>query len=190
MSEKIFSLLFAAVISISAVSADEPKTEQFKDFIKNCIESSEEVPYDKKMQGSMFNWEFNGKYKVVYADKKIFSYYVEELYYTGGAHGTFTVNVGSMYRVSGKKITLKDIAGTVQQKKKLQNLIIEQTAKTFKCTVKELPKKLLDMPTLTENFYLGEKGITFVYNEYEIACKAAGAIKIFIPYTLYSVSTK
>lgn len=60
----------------------------------------------------------------------------------------------------------------------------------FSCTVETLPEKLLNMPVLTENFYLSSKGITFVYNEYEIASKGAGAIKVLVPYTAFSVKIK
>ena len=189
MKKQIF-ISIAAAVAVCSAGAEEPKTEQLENFIKNCIEFSAENPMDPQMEGSQFNWEFTGKYKVVYADKKIFSYYTEELSYTGGAHGNFTVKVGSMYRVSGKKITLKDIAFTGEQKKKLLDLIIAQTAEKFSCSVETLPEKLLNMPVLTENFYLSSKGITFVYNEYEIASKGAGAIKIFIPYTQFQVDIK
>jgi hypothetical protein len=189
MKKQIF-LLIAAATAVCSAGAEEIPTEQFQKFIAHCVESSEENLFDPEMQGSIFNWSFEGKYKVVYADKKIFSYYTEELSYTGGAHGNFTVKVGSMYRVSGRKITLKDIAFTGEQKKKLLALIIAQTAEKFSCSVETLPEKLLNMPVLTENFYLSSKGITFVYNEYEIASKGAGAIKIFIPYTQFQVDVQ
>lgn len=191
MYKKTFILSIAAALSFCRMSfADESKTELFKYFIRHCVESSEENPLDRKMEGSIFNWEFKGKYKVIYADKKIFSYYTEELFYCGGMNGYFTVNSGSMYRKSNRKITLEDIAQTPVQKKKLLALIVEQTALRFKCSVKELPMKLLKMPQLTENFYLNDKGTTFVYNQYEIASKGAGAIKIFIPYTRFPVKIK
>ena len=189
MKKQIFLLIAAAVI-IGSAGAEEITTEQFRKFIAHCVESSEENLLDPEMQGSIFNWSFEGKYKVVYADKKIFSYYTEELSYIGGAHGNFTVKVGSMYRISGRKITIKDIAFTGELKEKLLDLIIAKTAEKFNCSVETLPKKLLNMPTLTENFYLGSQGITFVYNEYEIASKGAGAIKIFIPYTQFQVNVK
>ena len=35
---------------------------------------------------------------------------------------------------------------------------------------------------LTENFYLDARGIHFVFNEYEIACKGAGLLDIAVPF--------
>lgn len=35
---------------------------------------------------------------------------------------------------------------------------------------------------LTENFYLDARGIHFVFNEYEIACKGAGPLDIAVPF--------
>ena len=171
--------LSAAILAISTLFAASPQLESY---IKHCIESSEN-DLDPNMQGSEFHWEFTGKYKIIYADKNLFSFYADELEYTGGAHGNAAVTVGTIFRKSGKRITLKDIAPTAENQKKLLNIITAATAKEFKCTVKELPEKLLNMPKLTENFYLNDKGITFVYNEYEIASKARGAVKIFIPYS-------
>jgi len=37
---------------------------------------------------------------------------------------------------------------------------------------------------MTENFYIDEKGIHFIYNPYEIACFAAHTIDIFVPYKI------
>jgi hypothetical protein len=189
MKKHIF-ISIAAAVAVCSAGAEEIPTEQFQKFIAHCVESSEENLFDPEMQGSIFNWSFEGKYKVVYADKKIFSYYTEELSYTGGANGNFTVKVGSMYRVSGKKITLRSIAPTMPMQKKLLQLITLETARIFKCKVSELPQKLLAMPKLTENFYLDNTGINFVYNEYEIASKGAGAIKVLVPYTAFSVKIK
>lgn len=190
MYKKVFFLLLAAAAGIFPVAAEEQKTRQAEKFIRHCVECSAPNPLDPNMEGSMFNWMFEGKYKVVYTDSNLFSYYIEELSYTGGAHGSFTVTAGSMYRVSGRKITLKDIAPDADRQKKLLDLITLYTAQKFKCSVKELPKRLLNMPELTENFYFNGQGITFVYNEYEIAGKGASPVKIFIPFKQFKVPAK
>lgn len=185
MLKKIFFLILAAgTLTVNA----EQHSAQFKDFIKHCIECSrEEDPLDPQMQSSMFNWEFEGKYKVVYADKKFFSYLTEELSYTGGAHGDFKVSAGSLYRRSGKRITVRDIAPAVRQQKKLLQCVTEKVAEHFKCSVPELSGRLRKAPFLTENFYMDARGITFIFNEYEIAAKGAGAVRVRIPFEQYKV---
>ena len=37
---------------------------------------------------------------------------------------------------------------------------------------------------MTENFYIDENGIHFIYDPYEIASFAAGTIDIFVPYKI------
>ena len=37
------------------------------------------------------------------------------------------------------------------------------------------------MPKMTENFYLDDKGIHFIYSPYETDTCAAGIIDIFVP---------
>ena len=158
----IFLMLFLGTVPIHAGEV----SERFTKFIKYCIENSEENTFDPKMQGSDFKCQFEGSYKVVYANKKFFSYLTEELSYTGGAHGNFKVSAGSLYRRSGKKITVKDIAPTVQKRKKLLQYVTEKVAGHFKCSVPKLSGKLLKAPFLTENFYMADRGIIFIFNEW------------------------
>jgi hypothetical protein len=38
-----------------------------------------------------------------------------------------------------------------------------------------------DEPQITENFYLDDKGVHFIYQPYEIAPFATGTVDIFVP---------
>ena len=40
--------------------------------------------------------------------------------------------------------------------------------------------KLQGEVTLVENFYIAKDGIHFVFNEYEVACYAAGAVEVVV----------
>ena len=188
MIRTICYLTVSLIFTVTVAYAEQP-SEMFSNFINHCIRNSACNPDDPMMQGSDFYREFTGKYKIVFADNKIFSYYTDELSYSGGANGKRTVRVGSLLRGNGKKISLKDIVPDQPRQKKLLKLIISRTAKHFNCHINDLNKKLLNMPTLTENFYLNDKGLTFVYNEYEISGKAAGPITLFIPYSLYDIDS-
>ena len=50
--------------------------------------------------------------------------------------------------------------------------------------------KLLDEVTLTDNCCLATEGLRFVYNEYEVACHAEGAIEVAIPRFFFAVIKK
>ena len=188
IKKTVFLLL--ALSTFCSVFTAEQNSRQFDDFIRHCVENSEFNPENPNMQGLLFYREFSGKYKVVYANRFFFSYHSDELSYTGGANGNHLVKVGSLRRGSGKKITLKEIAPTENLRKKLLSLVISGVAKHFKCSEKDLSGKLFKKPVLTENFYLNDRGIVFVFNEYEIACKAAGAIYAFVPYSQYKINLK
>lgn len=183
-------LLLLSLFAFCTVSAAEQNTGQLNDFIRHCVENSEFDPENPNMKGMNFYREFTGKYKVVYANKKFFSYHSDELNYTGGANGHHMVKVGSLRRGSGKKITFKEIAPSKEHCQKLLALITSGIAKHFKCSEKELSGKLLAKPFLTENFYLNDTGIMFIFNEYEIACKGAGVIYAFVPYSKYKINLK
>ena len=48
-------------------------------------------------------------------------------------------------------------------------------------TIKEYANFLSEAPQITENFYLDDKGVHFIYQPYEIAPFATGTIDIFVP---------
>ena len=192
MNKKML-LLAACFLMPAAIfcSNDDKPSARLAEYIDMCVEYSGDDPLDPNMESGMkFHREYKESYDVLYANKKFFSYRAEEFSYTGGAHGGTTVSVGSLRRITGKRITLREIAPTAAQQKKLLNLVTAACAKHFKCSVEKLPEKLLSKPFLTKNFYLNGKGITFVFNEYEIACFAAGTISVFVPYTQYPVKLK
>lgn len=174
------AILFAA-LSLFALSAENKPSENLQSFLKNCIEF-EGDPWDKKMEGSSFNWEFEAKYKVVYANDKYFSYVADEFSYTGGAHGCRQVSVGSILRSNKRRVKLADIAPDAAKRARLLEKVNAELIKRFKCKNRaELAKRLLNAAYLTENFYLKGKNIHFVFNEYDIACKADGPIEIAVP---------
>ena len=179
-----FLFLTAFLFTCSAF-CEESYSAKLKEYLKLCIGDSEYSTNspDPNMEGSLFKWRFESEYDVVYANKKLFSFSASEHSYTGGAHGSNRVTVGSLLRGSGKRVTLKDIAPTEQERKELLRAITLQTAKRYKCSLKELPGKLQHMPFLTENFYFSKDGIVVVYNEYSVACFADSPLKILVPYS-------
>ena len=48
-------------------------------------------------------------------------------------------------------------------------------------TIKEYSDFSGEVPEITENFYLDDKGVHFIYQPYEIAPFATGTIDIFVP---------
>ena len=114
------------------------------------------------------NWESHSTYKVVYASDNFASFEIKAWSYTGGAHGMTTTIVGTVK--DGEILKIKDLPEDVK------NLWAKEIDKYFQ---KQGWRKNSYM---TENFYIDDKGIHFIYDPYEIDCYAAGTIDIFVPY--------
>lgn len=139
--------------------------------------------FDTDEMGASFNnWSQDITYDVLYNDK---GYVVIDngLYeYTGGAHGNYGSEYLNIDRTSHKLLKLEDIM-TVDTAAILP-LIEKEVRKRFELGKKDkLSSRLFSEDLyIPESFYLGNKGITFVYGLYEIASYADGMIMIFVPY--------
>jgi len=131
---------------------------------------------DSDMAGSaIMNWSRDFSYNVEYVGNGFVSYYCRADYYTGGAHENHDIKVGTLYR--GKELRLADLPELDKIEKLFQQALRSRKdfegIKTYNCG-KEVK--------MTENFYIDEKGIHFVYEPYEIHWYGAGIIDIFVPY--------
>lgn len=118
--------------------------------------------------------ESQGKYEIVYADEKYVSYKMDEWVYSGGAHGSGKVTVGTISRKTGDKLPLSEFLS----KERIVGLKSELKAAAL-VRLGSLEALQAD-PEVIDNFYLAKDGLHFVYNEYEIACYAEGAIDLLI----------
>ena len=114
------------------------------------------------------------KREMVYLDAKYLSYRIEEYWYHGGAHGSTKISVGTLERETGRQLTLNDVFGNDGL-----STLEEELRKAVAKKIGE--ENIQARVKLTENFYLAEDGWHFVYNEYEVACYACGAVEVVIP---------
>lgn len=105
--------------------------------------------------------------------------------YTGGAHGAHAYNHFVIDLKSGKKLTEEDIF-TDNYQEALAEILVNQIAKQNNVTD---PKELENMGFFSvdeiypnNNFLVDETGITYTFNEYEIAAYVVGPIHVHIPY--------
>ena len=118
--------------------------------------------------------EFKKGYKVVYVDRDYLSFRCEDYSYTGGAHGTMTITVGTIDRKTGNILTCADVAAFANSaalRKKLADAVVAKIGK----------EALQGEIRLHDNFYLAKDGWHFVFNAYEVACHAVGAVEVVIP---------
>ena len=106
------------------------------------------------------NYEEKCNGKVLYNDNNILSYSVKTYSYSGGAHGVTSNNVASMNLATNKIYTLKQLFGE-DNNEKLKALIKEKLSQNNQLFTEDIE--------VIQNFYLSNKGVSFVYSPLDIA---------------------
>ncbi|HTN47231.1 MAG TPA: DUF3298 domain-containing protein [Flavipsychrobacter sp.] len=130
-----------------------------------------------------WNYDETVVYSIRYNEKGFVVIETMGYSYTGGAHGNYGSGFLNLDVENRRKLNFKDIA-TIDSTS-LQKIMEQYFRKDYNIPV---PKPLTDMLfenylAPTDNFYLGEKGLGFLYNPYEVAAYAVGQIEVFVPYT-------
>lgn len=180
----LFGIL-AGIIVAGCVSFDRLGNEDFDRYVEFCRETAmtpvgDEDPSDPMSKSdwmvgaSATTQEFNKEYKIVYADGDYLSFYAKEYFYLGGAHGNTIIRVGTISRATGRALKVGDFVAD-EKRAALKNALHDGAVKAL--GGKENLQSEVDV---VENFYLAKDGLHFVYNEYEIACYAAGPVEVVI----------
>ena len=132
-----------------------------------------------------FNWEYQTSGKSIYCQNGILCYEIQNYSYTGGAHGSTITKYMNLDLSRERVLQLSDIF-TEDYNSQLTPIIIDNLEKNNKVESKEDLENIGFFDTEEihpiDNFIIGDKGLTFVYDQGSIAAYALGAIKVFIPY--------
>ncbi len=134
--------------------------------------------------GAAFNWQSFSESRVVFNNKYILSLQVSRYEYTGGAHGFSSSEFRVIDLKSAKRLKLEDVFNK-NYRSSLIKLIEQNLRTTFRISKeKTLEEGGLLVPAVepTENFFLTDKGIGFVYNPYEIAAYSYGNVEVFLSF--------
>lgn len=153
---------------------------------------------------SWMNYVQSSDSRILYNSNDFLSYVVNTYTYEGGAHGM----TSTVYQVIDLKLVVPLTLSDIFDDRNLDNvgeIIIETLAKNAGDESDENKRKSDNMKPLdfleeigyfvteikpTENFYIDDKGITWLYNNYEIAPYAFGRPSAFIPYDQLSIYIK
>lgn len=106
----------------------------------------------------------------------IYGYYCHKKKYYNGAHGI----EGYWYRYfdtrTGKPISIDDLASDISSISEYLDYHIRHSDKSWGI--------LVDTIKANDNFFISDSGLTFIYNQYEIACIMADTIMCFVPYNI------
>ena len=180
--EKVFPPPYAG---LSPQNAMKNFSEQYiRDFLS--IKPKEFFDEDHVLEDvNDFIYELNLENEILYNRNNIISFVVRNINYEGGAHGSNSIYGYVIDLNTGNFLTEEDFAGK-NYKKYLSSLIVQKIA-TIKgvSNVSELENigyNAIEDIGPNENFTVDDRGITYYFNEDEIAAYFVGTTEVFIPY--------
>lgn len=100
--------------------------------------------------------------------------------YMGGAHGSYTIYYYLIDKHTAKQLKEKEIFSNYSEEK-LSELILQSLTEKYGDDLKSMVFEVNEIRP-NSNFFFSDKGITYVYNEYEIGPYSSGMIEAVIPY--------
>ncbi|SEA99960.1 protein of unknown function [Pseudobutyrivibrio sp. ACV-2] len=175
----------------------------FSGLVKNFNSGIEEMNDQAKQENEDFgDAEYQVKYsdditvEIMRRDNKLLSLVINDYTFMGGAHGGGSYTGVNFDVATGKQITLDDLgdADTIRQVSK--DFILDTIATSSEAArgnlysddivnYKEAIEELFANGNQPE-FYLDTVGITFIFQQYDIAPYAAGTISFTVPYSQYA----
>jgi Protein of unknown function (DUF3298) len=152
-------------------------------FVDYKNDLTEMLNANASFEGESYNWYSEMHGICVYNSKGIVDFYFSRYYYNGGAHG---IN-GSTYiclDVKEKKVwRLQDILAV--DTPKLSAMLEAEARKAFALKPTDTLSYTLSVDTIpvTGSIIISDRGITFHYDPYEIACYAMGDVSLYLSYT-------
>ncbi|MDP4280647.1 MAG: DUF3298 domain-containing protein [Bacteroidota bacterium] len=149
-------------------------------FFTTYISSNEQLY--KTNKGMSFQWESLKFMHILHNESNIFSFYIINYAFTGGAHGLETYESSNVDLQTGKEIRFNQIFRDGSQ-----DALKERLTAKLKANFSLKPEqKLTDNGFFTDEikpgdqFYINGQGIGFIYNHYEIAPYSSGIFFIFL----------
>ncbi|MBR0036550.1 MAG: DUF3298 domain-containing protein [Bacteroidales bacterium] len=138
--------------------------------------------YDDINETSWLNYEANYEGTIVAKVNQFLSYQIIAYFYTGGAHGSTICNYRVFDTAQNSVVQLGDIVSE-NTRPYIAELMANKPSPDFDGKSLAQMKKegyffedaVLDLP---DNFFITEDGITFVFQQYEIAPYAMGIISV------------
>jgi hypothetical protein len=162
----------------------EKNNKNFEELMQNFID--EYKTFKEEFPESQQEWEIERKAVNNFDDDNILSCTLSEYSYLGGAHPNTYLKFANFNLNSGEIIDLSDIliAGFLSE----LNIIAEPIFRKEKELTKDINLTKAgfwfndDKFSVNNNFSIGNDGLSFFYNNYEITAYAYGPTELFIPY--------
>lgn len=154
--------------------------KQFETDFKKELESPNDLPIE-----SWFSYNESSANEITYNSNDILCYSIQIESYTGGAHGAHSSMNYVLDLTTGRVITEEDIFVDDFQDAIAQMLVDDIANQNEVKNPKEL--EAIGFFSVDEifpngNFLVDEEGITYYFNEYEIAAYVVGITSVTLPY--------
>lgn len=168
--------------------------EAVSHYTEDYIASYKELEDDFKLEiersngkpvAAWFSYYEMSNNEIEYNQNNILSYSISFNNYTGGAHGAHSTLHHVIDLKTGKQITEEDIFIENFQEQLAQILVDKIATLNEVQDVKELENIgffSVDEIFPNNNFMIDDTGITYAFNEYEIAAYVVGLVEVQIPY--------
>ncbi len=181
-----------AYLNLPPQEAVQRYKEQYVSDYRNDLEElyrKEEKKFGDASQKAWYSYYKYIQSQVQFYRKDLLVYRTRYEEYTGGAHGIYMTSFLNLDLRTLVPIQLDDLFADGYEEA-LTDLLWNQLMADNRVTTR---KELEDLGygstgnlAPTENFCIGQEGITFLYNVYEIAPYVMGAIEITLPYDIMS----
>ena len=157
-------------------AAEAYKTDLVDEYLNENLPMTE-IP---ELESSSLSWASHIQGNFTYTDENILSYTATRYTYSGGAHGMTAETAYNFDRNTGNAVTEENFfnEGYVG---KLTELL---TAHLPEALESPADTSMLFLKTIEPNgnFSIGNDGVTYIYNQYEIAPYSMGIIRISVPW--------
>ena len=180
-------------------SPAEAVHEYKKNYLANYKDLENEYEEELKLRelehdddASFFSYYEKSSSSIVFNKGNILSVRIDYSDYTGGAHGSSSKNCYVINLLTDKLLQESDIFYD-DYNDKITKIILDKITATNEV---KRPKDLENIGFNVEdiipngNFLADDKGITYIYNQYEIAPYVMGITTVFLPYEEISVFMK
>ena len=185
-------------ISLSPQKATENYTQQymeaFKQFKSAIHEDQETYELENKYADETgYAYYTRLKNAVVFNQNNFISFSVESLVYEGGAHSSQNIDGYVLNLETGLLLQEEDFAGAYYRNN-VSKILAQKIAKNNDLTnpadLENLGYNRAEDIVPNNNFTIDKKGITYYFNENEIAGTMVGLTKVFIPYEEINIYMK
>ena len=180
--EKIFPSKYSDLSPQEAM--ENFSTQYISDFKSTKAEDYFDEDFILEDENS-FIYELNLENEIRYNRHNLISFVVKNINYEGGAHGSNSIYAYVIDLNTGKIITEEDFAGK-NYKKNLAPILAQKiaTAKGLNdvSLLESIGYTAIEDIVPNDNFIIDDKGITYYFNEYEIAAYFVGITEVFIPF--------